>query len=269
MSIPTLLGFIVGLILFLSSIIFSTDNYSVFFHLTGFVMVVGGTIASTFISYEPRYIFQSLRVLLTLFNKPKIGRNILPGEIGRMIRWSYLIQKNGIPILESEILKLKNQDFFLSFGLNLLLHGYSSQDVREILHNNIETSFQRKTIPADILKSMANNAPAFGMIATLIGLVIMLDTMGNDASKIGTGMAVGLLGTLYGIGLARFIFLPASNKIQQREEINRYREYLVAEGFALLADRRKPLYIQDKMNSYLDSVLHFKIENMIQEKIFE
>ena len=83
-----------------------------------------------------------------------------------------------------------------------MISGYTGAEVREILANTVETTFHRNLVPAEILKSMANNAPAFGMIATLIGLVIMLDHM-SDPSKIGPGMAVGLLGTLYGVLFAR------------------------------------------------------------------
>ncbi len=107
---------------------------------------------------------------------------------------------------------------------------------------------------------MASNAPAFGMMATLVGLVIMLDNMGSDPSKLGPGMAVGLLGTLYGVLFARLILMPAAEKAHQRESIIRFRNMLVAEGLALLADRRNPRFIQDAMNSYLDPAIHFDID---------
>ena len=61
---------------------------------------------------------------------------------------------------------------------------------------------------------------------------------------------------------ARLILIPVANKVQQREEIVRFRNYLVAEGLALLAEKRSPRYIQDKMNSYLDPAIHFNIDKM-------
>ncbi|MBI2977278.1 MAG: flagellar motor protein MotA, partial [Rhodospirillales bacterium] len=76
------------------------------------------------------------------------------------------------------------------------------------------------------------------------------------------GLAVALLTTLYGVLFARIILLPAATKILQREQIIRFRNYLVAEGLALLADRKSPRYIQDKMNSFLDPSLHFNIDKM-------
>ncbi|KAF0112906.1 MAG: chemotaxis protein MotA, partial [Rhodospirillaceae bacterium] len=144
--------------------------------------------------------------------------------------------------------------------VDLVISGYTGAEVREILANTVETTFQRATVSADILRNMANTAPAFGMIGTLVGLIIMLGTMVSDPSKIGPGMAVALVTTLYGTLLQRLVFMPTASKVQQREEIVRFRNYLVAEGLALLAERKSPRYIQDKMNSYLDPVLHFNIE---------
>lgn len=266
MSLPTVLGFLFGIGLFIGSVALSTDNYMIFVHLAGFIMVIGGTTAATFVAFEPRYVFQALRITASIFFQHKIGRAVLTNEVGRMIRWGYMVQKAGLPALESDARALRKHDHFLAFGIDLVISGYTGQEVREILSNTIETTFHRHNVPADILRQMANNAPAFGMIATLVGLVVMLDKMGNDPSKVGPGMAVGLMGTLYGVTFARIILMPTASKVQQREEIVRFRQYLVAEGLALLAERRSPRYIQDKMNSFLDPALHFDIDKMAREK---
>ena len=100
------------------------------------------------------------------------------------------------------------------------------------------------------------------MIGTLVGLIIMLDNMGGDPSSLGKGLAVALLTTLYGVLFARIFFLPTATKVLQREQIVKFRNYLVAEGLALLADKKSPRYIQDKMNSYLDPSIHFNIDKM-------
>jgi chemotaxis protein MotA len=100
------------------------------------------------------------------------------------------------------------------------------------------------------------------MIGTLVGLIIMLDKMGDDPSQLGPGMAVALITTLYGVLFSRLVLLPAAAKVQQREEIVRFRNYLVAEGLALLAERKSPRYIQDRMNAFLDPSIHFSIDKM-------
>jgi chemotaxis protein MotA len=262
MSLATILGVLFGFGLFIGAIVISTDNYLIFLDLASFIMVVGGTFAATFISYEPRYVLLSLQLIWRIVFSPKVGRNILKAEVGRVIRWGYTVQKSGLPGLENEIKKLRQTDRFLAFGMEMVITGYSGDEVRDILTNTIETSFVRNTVQADILRGMASTAPAFGMIGTLVGLIIMLEAMASDPSKLGPGMAVALITTLYGVLLARLVCLPAATKIQQREEIVRFRNYLVAEGLALLAERKSPRYIQDKMNSYLDPAIHFNIDKM-------
>lgn len=261
-SLATVVGFIGGIILFLGSIFVATDNWLVFLDFPSFIMVVGGTFASTFISYEPRYVMQAFRLTASIFFAPKIARGVLQGEVGRCIRWGYMIQKQGITALEADVAKLKKQDKFLGFGVDLVVSGYAGAEVRKILENSIETTFQRSTVPADILRNMAGTAPAYGMIGTLVGLIIMLGQMGSDPSALGPGMAVALITTLYGVLMPRLLLLPAASKIQQREEIVRFRNYLVAEGLALLADRKSPRFIQDAMNSFLDPSIHFDIDKM-------
>jgi chemotaxis protein MotA len=107
-------------------------------------------------------------------------------------------------------------------------------------------------VPVGVLKMMGNAAPAFGMVGTLIGLIVMLESMGDDASAMGMGLAVALVTTLYGVLLSRLVFLPAAAKAQQRNEIARFKNGLLAEGFVLLAEERSPQFIADRMNGYLD-----------------
>lgn len=266
MSIATILGVVFGFGLFVGSILLSTDNVFVFINLPSFIMVMGGTLAATFISFEPRFVVHALRVMASILLTNEVTRAILTHEVGRVIRWGYVIQKSGLAGLEGDAAKARKLDRFLSYGIDLVVTGYTGQEVREILANTVETTFQRQMVYADILRNMGATSPAFGMIGTLVGLIIMLDSMGEDPASLGPGMAVALVTTLYGVLGARLIFLPAANKVQQREEIVRFRNYLLAEGLALLAERKSPRYIQDKMNSYLDPTLHFSIDSMMKSK---
>ncbi len=248
--------------LFLGSIGTSTNNWIMFIDLASLVMVLGGTLGAMFISYEPRYVILSLKLIGRIIFAPKVGRSVLKSEVGRIIRWAYAVQKNGPTALESEAAEAVKGDKFLKFGVEMVISGYTGEEVREIMANTIETTFGRNTVQVEILKAMGAGTPAFGMIGTLVGLIIMLDNMGGEPSALGQGLAVALLTTLYGVLFARIIFLPAATKILQREEIVRFRNYMVAEGLSLLADRKSPRYIQDRMNSYLDPAIHFDIDKM-------
>ncbi|MBT3400736.1 MAG: flagellar motor protein MotA [Rhodospirillaceae bacterium] len=265
MSLNTLVAVLVGFGLFIGAIALSTNNYFVFVSGAGAILVLGGTLASTFISYEYTYVFDGLRGIVGAFKIDRRGRSRLNAEVGRVIRWAYLVQKEGIVSLDAEAKKTPGWDGgFLRFGVELLTAGYEGEKVQSILGNVIESTYERNMVGAQVLRSMATAAPAFGMVGTLIGLIIMLDSMGDDPSQIGAGLAVALVTTLYGIMLARLVFAPAAAKLQQREEIFRFRNYMIVEGLSMLADQSGPRVIQDHMNSYLDPTIRYDIDRQLK-----
>ncbi len=267
MSFNTFVAALVGIGLFAAAIALSTDNFMVFVSGAGFILVVGGTLAATFISYEFRYVIKALGAIAGTFAIDRMGRTRLNAEVGRVIRWAYLVQREGIVSLDAEVKKTPGWDGgFLRFGVELITTGYSGEEVKTILANVIESTFDRNMVSAAILRNMSVAAPSFGMVGTLIGLIIMLDKMGGDPGAIGVGLAVALVTTLYGIILARLIFAPAASKIQQREEIFRFRNYMIAEGLGMLADETSPRKIQDHMNSYLDPTIRYDIDRQLKNK---
>jgi chemotaxis protein MotA len=260
MSISTILGVVFGFGLVVVSIILAKGNLASFGNAPSVLIVVGGTLAASFMGYQARYVILALKEIPSLFKKPKIDRKLLQVETGKIIRWGYLVKKHGILALEKEIKGGKIQDHFLNYGVELVITGYEGPEVRQMLSAASDGQYQRAMVQADILNNMAAAAPAFGMIGTLIGLIIMLTNLGGDPSALGAGLAVALLTTLYGVLASRLVFMPAASKVKQREGIARFRNFLVAEGFAMLAEHRSPRFIQDKMNSYLDPSIHYLID---------
>ena len=173
MSLNTFVAALLGFGLFVGAIALSTDNYYVFMSGAAMILVLGGTLASTFISYEYQYVLHGLRGILRAFKIDRRGRTRLNAEVGRVIRGAYLVQKDGIVSLDAEAKKTPGWDGgFLRFGVELITTGYSGEKVQSILGNVIESTFERNMVGAQVLRSMAIAAPAFGMVGTLIGLII-------------------------------------------------------------------------------------------------
>jgi chemotaxis protein MotA len=259
MSIGTILGFVAGIGLFIGAVLTETDDFSVFISASSATMVVGGSLAASFISYEMRYVILALKGIPKVIGSPVISRNLLKSEVGRVIRWGYAVQKSGLPAIEGDAAKLKKSDPFLSFGIEMVVSGYSGQEIRDILTTTIESSFGRNMVPAKICGKIGGLCPAFGMVGTLVGLVIMLGNLSNP-DALGPSLSIALITTLYGVLFAQLLFTPVSEKMTQREQIVRFRNYLVAEGLVLLAEKKPPRYIQDRMNSFLDPAIHFNID---------
>lgn len=252
MSIETILGLLFGFGLFVGSIVMSSENIAIFVSFPSFIMVLGGTIASTFISFRSRYVWLAMVGIGKIFRAPRMGREYLSVEVAQMIDWGYLVRKEGLIALEKEIVEGDPDDVFLKQSIELVVTGYTSKEIRTMCTEMAEADFERQSVECSVLRYMGAAAPAFGMIGTLVGLVIMLDNLSGNATLIGKGMAVALITTLYGVLFARLVFLPAANKLQQNLEILKFRNFLMTEGFVMLADERSPRFIADWMNCFLD-----------------
>lgn len=265
MSIGTVLALIICLVMFIVPVALVTHDAMMFFSVEGVFIVIGGTLASAFIGYQARYVLLALKEIPGMFFKATIDRNVLTVETGKIIRWGYLVKKHGILALEREIKSQKLQDHFLNYGVELVITGYTGDEIRRMLSAAYDGAYGRAMVSTAILKDLGGNAPAFGMIGTLIGLVLMMAELGGDPKAIGPAFALALLTTLYGVFLARIVFLPAASKYSQKQGIQRFRNFLVSEGFALLAEHKSPRYIQDRMNSFLDPNIHYRLDKQQPE----
>ncbi len=252
MSITTAIGFLVGLALFVGAIAMETDNYLSFWSTSSVVLVVGGTLANGFISYQGRYVLRAIREVGRMFSHAKVNQGIVYAQSRKVVEWGQIVNRDGILALEAHLAKEGAGDPFIHTGIQMVVDNYRPEEVRELLTNMATSNFHRATVQVGILRNMAATSPAFGMIGTLIGLIIMLQNMGGDTSALGAGLAVALLTTLYGVIFAKLVFQPAADKTLQRESIIRFRNNLMVEGFVMLAEERTPRYITARINSFLD-----------------
>ena len=141
--------------------------------------------------------------------------------------------------------------------IQLTLAGYDSDNMRGKLETFMNKTYERNMVRATILNTMANIAPGFGMIGTLVGLIVMLSELDSGAGNLGQGLALALITTLYGVIVAQLVFKPASRRAEQKEQIIRFKNQLTADAFLLLLNRASSLEIQDHLNGYLDPAIHF------------
>jgi len=262
-SLATIAGTIFGFTLILGAIAHGTDNYLSFISAEGFLIVIGGTIANAFMSYQANYVFLAFNAMWHMIKKPKATREGLNAEIMRLIKWAYLVHSKGLAGLEGEI-GTKIKEPLLRYGVELVVTGYPPEVIRSMLNTAVEADYERSMTPVTVLRNMASTAPAFGMVGTLVGMVIMLQNIQADMGQIGNGLAVALLATLYGIIMARLFCLPAADKLTQKEEIMRFRNYMMSEGLVLLAEKQSPRYMQDKLNSFLEPSIHFNLDAQLK-----
>jgi len=257
MSRTTIAGLLVGIALFVGAILLATDNYLMFVSGTSLLLVVGGTLANAFISYQGRYVIAALKEVPRIYGHAVLNEGMTYEQSRKVIDWARIVQTKGALALERQIQQHDPDDHFMHYGIHLVVDGFKPMVVRELLTNSYHSAYDRAMRQVDVLRNMAGSAPAFGMIGTLIGLVIMLDGLGDSegadaAANLGKGLSVALLTTLYGVVLARFIFQPSADKTQQRQELIKFRNFLMMEGFVMLSEGRPVGYVKERINSFLD-----------------
>lgn len=260
-SMASLIGAAFSFALVLGAILLGTENFAAFLSIEGVMIVVGGTLAVAFMSYQASDVIDALEGLGLMFKKAKATHENLHRDLINIISWAIIMKEKGLRGLEDEVDEDLN-DPFVRYGLDMVVSNYTPDEVRSMMETAADAYYERGTIPATVLMAMASHAPAFGMVGTLIGMVIMLGNFSGDMSGIGEGLSVALLATLYGVLSARLLYMPAASKIMQKQDNLRFRSHLITEGMAMLVANKSPRYIQDRLNSFLKPGLHTKMERL-------
>ncbi|MER2520643.1 MAG: MotA/TolQ/ExbB proton channel family protein [Bdellovibrionales bacterium] len=223
------------------------------FSIGGLIVVVGGVVTVAFMSYETAEVHKALDAIRRLFREPRVvpSNSSLQADVTAIMYCAKLVKEKGMRDLETMINKIGIRDPFIKYGLEMVVSDYSAEDVRSMLETAAETCFERDNKPVEILSAMASHAPAFGMVGTLVGMVAMLCSLSDDVSGVGPSLAVAFLSTLYGVLSARMAFMPAASNIKQEVMQRRSRNYLITEGMVMLVSRRGPMYVQDRLNSFM------------------
>ena len=252
-----LLGVAAGLLFIIGSIILSTHRLFSFINIEGLVIVVGGVIAVAFISFERADVQRALQAIRATFGRSrKAAPDTLRGDMLGIMAWAQIVKEKGMRNLETILGKSGIDDPFISYGLNMVVSGYTAPEVRAMMETAADAGYERDSIPVDVLQSMVSHAPAFGMVGTLVGMIIMLCNLTDNVSSIGSSLSVAFLATLYGVVSARMVYMPAAAKLRQEVEKRRFRNQLITEGMVMLVSDRTPMYIQDRLNSFLQPEFH-------------
>ncbi len=259
MNFTTLIGMLGGLLLLGSAIYLTAEDIGAFINLPGLSIVIGGTLAAALISYPFREVVRIFHVVYIVMRNEKTYTR---DDMEEIVEVSRLWFGGDILATEEEMERIKNP--FLRTGIQLLVDRAPPQDVQELLEWRIEQLRAKETAEASLFRSLAMYAPAFGMLGTLIGLVNMLEGMGDgDIAYIGQGMAVALLTTFYGILLANLLFKPIAIKFERRTEHRVMVMHLVMEGISLIAQKRSPAFVK----AYLESFVAQYEDELRQENI--
>lgn len=260
LDIGMLAGLVAGIGLIVAGIVINGGQVGSFLEIGSLMIVAGGTLASAMINFKARQvagIFQLVRVAL-------FGRQSSPRDVIRMlVRFAETARRDGLLAMEEEAEEL--EDPFLRKGIRLVVDGADPETVRQIL--DIELAFleERHRSGQQLFEYMGAMAPAFGMLGTVIGLIIMLGNL-DDPETIGPAMAVALITTLYGVIFANLIFLPIAGRLRVKSEEEIVIKEMMIEGILSIQAGENPYIVEQKLESFLAPAARLEIDEQEDQR---
>lgn len=244
MDVATLIGLIMGVSLLLWAIM-SKSDLSAFVDGGSVAIVVGGAISAAMISFPLGNLLGVVRVVKNAFFAKTHNANAL---IKDMVSYAEVARRDGILSLENIANDI--EDPFIVGGIRMAVDGTDPELIQQIMESELESVAARHEAGRALFENIGKYAPAFGMIGTLIGLVIMLQNMA-DPDSIGPAMAIALLTTLYGSILANLIALPLADKLGTRSRDELILKEIIIRGVMAIQSGDNPRVVEQKLKSFL------------------
>jgi chemotaxis protein MotA len=260
MDIGTIIGLIVGFILVtVFGVLSARGNLATFIDPASFLITMGGTISATLVSTPMNRFLNSWKFISKAFFKSTFN----PSEIIlTLVSFSEKARREGLLALEDDLEEL--DDEFMKKGLQLVVDGTDPALVQNILYTELENMDSRHTSNRQMLDDAAGFAPAFGMIGTLIGLVIAIASGVEDRTTLLQGLATALITTYYGAILANLVFLPISNKLRDRNSEEMLLREIMIHGILAIQSGDNPRIVKDRLVSFLPPALRAEISEEVE-----
>lgn len=246
MDKATVGGLAMGVALLLLSIVIAPgSSFASFIDYPSAAVVIGGAIAASCIAFPMRTILLAPKVMKKVFmpNQQEIGP-----IIAQLIEFAELARRDGILALENKTSEIS--DPFILLGIQMAVDGTEAELMEGILRSEMEAISQRHKTGKSIMDTIGRYAPAFGMIGTLMGLIIMLGNM-DDPEAIGPGMAVALITTLYGAIVSNLFFLPFADKLAFYSKRELEVREVIVRGLLAIQEGDNPRVLEQKLKTML------------------
>jgi len=212
---------------------------------TAALVVFGGTLAALLVSYPAGVVRGTLRAALRTFEAPAEPDAQL---VRRLTEYASRARRKGIGSLESEIDDVK--DPFLSRAIELVTDGFRGPEVRRLLETDSRTREMLDEEPADVLEAAAGYAPTLGILGAVLGLIHVMENLAAPG-KLGAGIAVAFVATVYGVGSANLLLLPMATKVRSRARAEALTREVIIEAISAIQLNTHPRLVEQHLEAFL------------------
>ena len=238
-------GLILGVGAILAGQVLEGGHLASLLQPTAFLIVIGGTLGAVMLQSPASSFREGMHMLRWVFVAQPVRMEEL---IERVLIWSHIARREGLLALEGQFSQI--DDPYHLKGLQLLVDGTDPGRLREVMEIHINGDEHRMKLAARIWEAAGGYAPTIGILGAVMGLIQVMENL-TEPAKLGAGVAVAFVSTIYGVGLANLVFLPIARKLQTN--INQFlisRE-LYLDGLVGIANGDNPHVIEGRMRGHL------------------
>lgn len=221
-----------------------------FINLPSFAIVLGGVYLHALISFPTSSVLDSIRAFVHFFSHHSAVSSQMDGDLKRLLGWQKTVFMNGTGVYNELSEKLENS--FEGYVFGLLASNYSVEQTRLMADIASAEDYRRRMETSRVFQVMGNVAPAFGMLGTLLGLILMLSNF-EEAQQLAGGLAIALMTTLFGLLFAQLVFLPMAQKLRHAAVASRNRDKAMLDTLLLIAAGGSSMMVIDRYNAYANA----------------
>lgn len=213
---------------------------------TAAMIVVAGTAGAVMVTTPPALLLAAIKRIRDVLWDSTPSAAVITAQL---LEFAKQARRTGIVSLESELETLS--DPFFRKALSLAVDGMDLQDLRRVMELEIELAERRAEAEAKVFETAGGYAPTIGIIGAVLGLIQVMKHL-DDIERVGHGIAVAFVATVYGVGLANLVLLPMGNKLKARLERAAHYKELIVEGVIGIAEGMNPKLIEIKLEAFLN-----------------
>lgn len=234
-----------GIVIMMGTFVLEGGHLASLFQFSAFLIVMGGTFCAVALQSTPKQLITGLRMGIQALNPKKID---FQKSIADVTSWSQNARRNGLLSLESTA---QNQtDPLVKKALQMLTDGAEPDSIRSMSDTEIGLFEHQQKQAIKVWESAAGYAPTMGILGAVLGLIHVLENL-SDPTRLGPGIAIAFVATVYGVGFANLIFLPIANRLKNELNIVATHKEMVTEGIIAIAEGENPKLIETRLQSFL------------------
>jgi chemotaxis protein MotA len=246
MDIASVIGTLLGLIAIVGGQVLEGGHIGQIVQGTAALIVFGGTFGAMLVSFPVQDIKKAILLIPLIYKK--VNMDVRP-TIDEIIRIATIARKEGVLAVEGQRESIQNPLFRKT--IKFVIDGFEPNTVKEIIDTEINLAFEEEENAGKVWEGAGGYSPTIGIIGAVLGLIHVMSML-NDPSKIGEGIAVAFVATVYGVGGANLILIPYGTKLKRKAAQRMMTKEVVKLGVIGIQEGLNPHFLQEKLEVFVE-----------------